>query len=136
MEGAGVIYINNDKILMLRRSNSGDNANSWDFPGGHKKGSETSEQTAKRESKEETGILPKNSIGSIKTNGFVIYLAKMDKPERVKLNHEHNRSKWVKIKDVGDLNLHPKVRKHWPFYMKEIQKRHAKNFKEWLLIDE
>jgi len=48
----GAFVINENKILMIKHQNGGH----WAFPKGHKEPGETDEETAIRETKEETGI--------------------------------------------------------------------------------
>lgn len=54
--GVGVILVRGDRVLMgLRKSSHGEGT--WGFPGGHLEYGETPEECAKRELKEETGIV-------------------------------------------------------------------------------
>ena len=50
----GIVVINEKREFLLIKHRNGDH---WDFPKGHKEGGETSEETALREVKEETGLL-------------------------------------------------------------------------------
>lgn len=57
--GVGIIITKNNKVLLLKRKGShGEGA--WAFVGGHLEFNETLEQCAKREAKEEAGIVLKN----------------------------------------------------------------------------
>ncbi len=54
--GVGVIIIKKDKVLLLKRKNSHGNG-TWAFVGGHLEFNERLEDCAKREAKEEAGII-------------------------------------------------------------------------------
>lgn len=57
--GVGVIIVNDNKVLLLKRKGS-HGEGSWAFIGGHLEFGETLESCAKREVKEEVGIRIKN----------------------------------------------------------------------------
>jgi 8-oxo-dGTP diphosphatase len=72
--GMGVIVLREGKVLLLRRKNIvGDGT--WCFPGGHIEMNETFEETAKRETMEESGIKIKN----VKVVGVTNDLVEKDK---------------------------------------------------------
>jgi len=57
---AGILFVSPSGTgLFLKRSQSGDHANEWCFPGGKQEGNETLEECAAREAKEECGSVPK-----------------------------------------------------------------------------
>jgi 8-oxo-dGTP diphosphatase len=68
--GVGVIVINGSKILMGKRKNAHGHG-SWSFPGGHLELNETTEECARRETLEETGLKVKNiRIGTFTNDIF------------------------------------------------------------------
>lgn len=65
--GVGAIIIKNGKVLLGKRKNShGDGT--WSFPGGHLEFGESVEDSAKRETKEETGLMIDSFEKSVFTN--------------------------------------------------------------------
>ena len=60
MKAAGILFLTpKRRALFLRRSDQGDCAGSWAWPGGKTEEGETAEQCAVRECTEEIGLLPK-----------------------------------------------------------------------------
>lgn len=53
-----VVLLQDNKVLILKRSAGGSNALKWGFPGGGIEDGETAEQAAIRECEEEIGITP------------------------------------------------------------------------------
>lgn len=72
-----MIVVDNNKVLMGKRGNVFGEG-SWAFPGGHLKHNEKIEDCARREIKEEVGIMPKN----IKLIGIVSDLLSDKKQKR------------------------------------------------------
>jgi 8-oxo-dGTP diphosphatase len=68
--GIGVFVFKNGKFLMQQRKGS-HGAGSWSVPGGHLEFSESFEDTARREVKEETGLEIKNvRFGAVTNDRF------------------------------------------------------------------
>ena len=67
--GVGIIIIQDNKTLLLKRNGS-HGQGSWAFVGGHLEFNETLEDCAKREAKEEAGIVLKNVKPVAFTNDF------------------------------------------------------------------
>lgn len=88
---AGTAILHKNKLLLVR-SAAGDQKGKWGPPAGHLEPGETPEETAIRETKEETG-LDVELKGIIQIVGFnykdkdylaVFYLAKAKKPNKIK----------------------------------------------------
>lgn len=59
---AGIAFIANGKVLLLKRGDGGDYPGHWAFPGGHIEDGEIPEQAAVRECVEETTYLPAGAL--------------------------------------------------------------------------
>ena len=75
---AGILFLaDTGKVLLVRRGNGGDFPGHWGLPGGHVEPGETTEEAARREALEETGLDYKGQLEAIHDDGqFVTYLAK------------------------------------------------------------
>jgi 8-oxo-dGTP pyrophosphatase MutT (NUDIX family) len=62
VKAAGVLTIADGAVLFLRRGNGGDHPGEWAFPGGHIEPGESPEESARRETLEETGYEPDKLI--------------------------------------------------------------------------
>lgn len=96
--------------LFLKRSDAGDHAGTWAFPGGKIEGGESPEQAAKRELAEETGhhtsnveFIHQNNSGAFHT--FAAAVSDEFKPD---LNNEHDDHVWALITEPPQ-PLHPGV---------------------------
>ncbi|HEX7483535.1 MAG TPA: NUDIX domain-containing protein [Candidatus Saccharimonadales bacterium] len=108
-----VIIINDDnKILLLQRSDKTPRAHGWDFAGGGVDKGEDPRDAAIRESLEETGLSIDNiqilSTSHGHTNGgeyvMIGYVAHADDDE-VKLSWEHESYKWLAVGEVKQIEL-------------------------------
>ncbi len=100
-----------DKILVLKRKNG-----FWEFPGGGIEWGETPEQSAIREFKEETALVPKNlkflTITSAtykkeeenKHSIYIVYSAECEN-DQVILCGEHTEYRWLTIPELKFLKL-------------------------------
>ncbi len=101
----------NNKVLVLKRKNG-----IWEFPGGGIEWGETPEQSAEREFKEETSLVPKNlqflTITSAtykkeekdKHSIYIVYSAECEH-EKVILCKEHIEYRWLTIPELKFLKL-------------------------------
>lgn len=114
-QGAGIAYVAPaGRALFLKRSDAGDHAGEWCFPGGSVELGETPEQAAVRESREEIGALPygerqamaRTAMDGVEFRTFRQPIAREFTP---KLNDEHTEHAWAPL-DQPPQPLHPGVR--------------------------
>lgn len=105
---AGILFITpQGQMLLLERGMSADNPGTWGLPAGHVEEGESAEGTARRETLEETGFNYTGELRPLSTrNGFTTFLAQVEKPFAVQLNHEHTAFRW----SSHQTNLHPNLR--------------------------
>jgi 8-oxo-dGTP pyrophosphatase MutT (NUDIX family) len=68
MQAAGTLIVADGSVLFLRRGNGGDHPGEWALPGGKTEDGETAEESARRETVEETGYEPHKLIELGTTN--------------------------------------------------------------------
>jgi mutator protein MutT len=135
--GAGIIFTDGQKILLLRRAD-GDHRNTWGQPGGKVEPGETPIDAAVRESKEECGVVTGSRIAQFeeKDGGhqWTTYIYKIDKPFKCKLSHEHNKWKWFEFEELDNIDLHPKLKENIDLYIKRIKQSEGDHltFREWV----
>jgi ADP-ribose pyrophosphatase YjhB (NUDIX family) len=134
--GAGILFTDGEKVLLLKRAGS-DNEATWSIPGGRAEEGETPLDVARRETKEECGTIEGHRIGHFQSRDgahhFHTYLYAVSKPFDCELSKEHSKWKWAKIKDVKEMNLHPRFKESWPTFLRAIEKHFPlkKSFSEW-----
>lgn len=116
-----VIVIDNDKFLILKRSNLvGGSKGFWNFPGGSVEPGEDFAEAAARELEEEAGITVnvdsiKNVANTKRDDLFIHYFLAKDFAGKVKLNYESSDYKWISPEEadnylfVGGGNIESKV---------------------------
>jgi len=130
--GAGILYTDGKKILLLHRSKDAtDFPSTWATAGGGIEEGEESLTAAERESKEEVGAVKGKRITGFLSDPFIMYIYKVDRPFDITLNNEHTESAWVDLDKVIDYKLHPNFRKEWPKYLRAIDKNNH-SFGGWL----
>ena len=135
--GAGILYTDGEKILLLKRNGS-DNEGTWAIPGGKVEKGESYLDAARRESIEECGKVLGNRIEDFQSRDgahhFYTYLYSVSKPFECELSKEHSKWKWVNLNEVEKMNLHPRFKESWPTFLRAIQKHFPlkKSFSEWL----
>lgn len=130
--GAGTAITDGSRILLLQRADN----RTWCLPGGHPKEGETPLETARRETKEESGFLPngKPEVCVSSPNTFRTCVFVIDDTFECKLSSEHLASKWVSLDRVRNLNLYKPLRENWTDLLNAILKkiRKQESFAEWI----
>lgn len=141
--GAGIFFTDGKQVLLLKRSDKGDNANTWGLPGGSAKQGETESGTARREVREECGTVQGKHFDSlIEENGhhhWKTFFYKIENPFDCKLSDEHTEYRWVPFDKIEELTLHPKLQDSWDRHMSVVAKhfpREDVGFREWLILKE
>lgn len=126
MKGAGIIFTDGNKLLLLRKNKA------FEIPGGKAKKSENPLETAERECKEEIGCCPGVRFAHHdERDYFRVYLYRVYKPFAVKLSNEHTGYEWVAWKDLDQCRLHPMFVENLPHYLKLVKKEFTSSFREW-----
>jgi 8-oxo-dGTP pyrophosphatase MutT (NUDIX family) len=105
MPAAGVMFLSDDRVLLLRRVDTGE----WAFPGGHVEPGETFEQAARRECQEEIGRecgeLVEWTRRAKDGIDFVTFATRVKEQFEPVLNYEHDASDWVRVGDVAGISM-------------------------------
>ncbi|MHB8443350.1 MAG: NUDIX hydrolase [Patescibacteria group bacterium] len=109
----GIVVLNNNKVLMVRREPNDFLGGNWELPGGGIDEGETFKEGLTRELAEETGLKVKDIIGIFKgfdyTNekhrvrqvNFLVTTTTLD----ITLSHEHDAFLWVGSNDLGNITM-------------------------------
>lgn len=100
---------NDEKYLILKRSEQNSSSGEWIFPGGSIEQGETPKQAAIRELKEETSLKEKvvdegscyigeGELGYWKLHPYHIKVSNKE----VRLNHEHSDYKWLTLEELKE----------------------------------
>lgn len=127
-QGAGFVFTDGESILLLKRSEKGDNHGKWGIPGGKAEEEETALGCAQRETQEEIGRLPKGRrIGSIESvdgrHVFTTYVCLVPAKFSCKLSDEHSDYDWYALDDLKNVELHDKLKEVMPDIRKIIEKK-------------
>ena len=139
--GAGIFFTDGSSVLLLKRSDVGDNPDTWALPGGTAKQGETPIGTAIRETKEETGLsqIPGYRIESLDTkNGrqnFTVFIYRVKENFDIDLSKEHTDWEWVKFDSLKEKTLHPKFEENIDRYLRVIRRK-IDTFEEWVNFTE
>jgi|APSaa5957512493_1039668.scaffolds.fasta_scaffold260327_1 8-oxo-dGTP diphosphatase len=114
-----VVVVRGKRILFLKRAGNGgsENDDEWELPGGHLNVGERFRGGAKREVREETGIIISKLKVILKEKDFVLFLAK-PRTVKVKLSNEHKDYKWVNMRSILKLNLSKPTQKNLKHILK------------------
>ena len=106
IQAAGCIVIANGKMLFIRRSQSSTFPGQWNFPGGHVEPSETLEDAARRETKEETGFMPDRLTGFATVHegdtDFTVFLSRVNEPCEVTLSDKSDGAQWLPLGEAPE----------------------------------
>ena len=137
-QGAGILFTDGDKILLLRRAPDDQDGDTWGLPGGGSHDEEKPHDTAVRETKEECGIskIPGTQFDifdqkypTFHWTTFLYAVTAQFKPKQ--LSQEHTDWQWFDLKSIKEVNLHPKLRPQIESYVKSIRKKFGEKFEEW-----
>lgn len=106
---AGILFVNDGCVLLLKRSEDAEDApGTWGFPGGSIEAGETPEAAARREMLEECGYAYEGPLAPLYTSadGFQCFGAAVAHPTVPKLNDEHTAAQWASFDDLPK-PLHP-----------------------------
>lgn len=131
MKNGGILYTDGKQVLLLKKRDNG----SWGLPGGTAKKGETDIATARRETKEECGVLTGTQFDKLSEKDWITFLYKIDKPFKCRLSKEHTDWKWFNFDELKKINLHPKFKQKLHQYIKLVQKEFGKDFKEWFYYE-
>ncbi len=118
---AGLLLVQNRKVLLQHRAQWVHNGDTWGIPGGARDSHETIIEAAAREAHEEVGIqvdaftpfathIVNHDLWEYNT---VLAHAHEDITTHA-MNEESLQVEWVAIDSVGEKNLHPSFEKAWP----------------------
>lgn len=133
-KGAGFLYSDGTKVLLLRRSEKGDHNHTWCIPGGKLKEEETFLGGAQREVREETGHLPScRRLGQFDNQDgrhiFRTFVCQVERPYDVTLSDEHNAYRWVPLDEAMNMRLHPKLRELLPRMIDLVREKSGGTFR-------
>ncbi len=98
------------KIVVLRKSD----LQKWELPGGKIEEDEDRFEAARRELKEETGMLAENFTDLVRVeiedengcaNAYIVYTSDVSGSAEPS-SHEHDERKWVETENYPDLDFH------------------------------
>ena len=134
--GAGILFTDGHKILLLKRATGGSHFEAWCIPGGKVEHKENVIDAAKREAIEECGHFEGYRFADYEDiDGrfrFTTFLYAIEKPFDVKLSDEHSDYKWIDIEKVETLKLHPRFKLAWPSFKRRISYHFRKSFSDWV----
>ena len=124
-KSCGTIIIENNKVLLIQQTD-----NAWGFPKGHVENNETEQETAIRETKEETNldveiISNKKYIINYKINNdidkeVVFFLAKKTSDKIKKQDEEIKNIKWVDLNQAFDIITYENTKGIYKEVLKDI----------------
>ncbi len=138
-KAAGIIFTDGKSILLMKKAGEGENIGTWGIPGGKAKSGETEIGNAIRETKEETGLdtIPGTRFDQISNRSgqtkFTAFFYLVPKTFDIDLSTEHSEFEWVRLDDMKEFTLHPKLKENLPEYRRKIERKTARPaFTEWL----
>jgi 8-oxo-dGTP pyrophosphatase MutT (NUDIX family) len=134
-KGAGIWFTEGTSVLLLKRSNKGDNPGTWGLPGGKLEDGETNIDGALREVREECGgsFAGKRFDSLLDQDGrftWTTFFYKVDKKFDCKLSDEHTDWAWIPFNELESYELHPKFKANLDRHLRVMERR-PDTFKEW-----
>lgn len=124
-KSCGTIIIENNKVLLIQQTD-----NAWGFPKGHVENNEKEQETAIRETKEETNldveiISNKKYIINYKINNeidkeVIFFLAKKTSDKIKKQDEEIKNIKWVGLTKAFDIITYENTKNLYKEVLKDI----------------
>ena len=124
-KSCGTIIIENNKVLLIQQTD-----NAWGFPKGHVENNEKEQETAIRETKEETNldveiISNKKYIINYKINNeidkeVIFFLAKKTSDKIKKQDEEIKNIKWVDLTKAFDIITYENTKDIYKEVLKDI----------------
>ncbi len=124
-KSCGTIIIENNKVLLIQQTD-----NAWGFPKGHVENNEKEQETAIRETKEETNldveiISNKKYITNYKINNeidkeVIFFLAKKTSDKIKKQDEEIKNIKWVDLTKAFDIITYENTKNLYKEVLKDI----------------
>ena len=124
-KSCGTIIIENNKVLLIQQTD-----NAWGFPKGHVENNEKEQETAIRETKEETNldveiISNKKYITNYKINNeidkeVIFFLAKKTSDKIKKQDEEIKNIKWVDLTKAFDIVTYENTKNLYKEVLKDI----------------
>lgn len=124
-KSCGTIIIENNKVLLIQQTD-----NAWGFPKGHVENNEKEQETAIRETKEETNldveiISNKKYIINYKINNeidkeVIFFLAKKTSDKIKKQDEEIKKIKWVDLTKAFDIITYENTKNLYKEVLKDI----------------
>lgn len=125
-KSCGTIIIENNKVLLIQQTD-----NAWGFPKGHVENNETQQETAIRETKEETNldveiISNKKYIINYKINNeidkeVIFFLAKKTSDKIKKQDEEIKNIKWVDLNQAFEIITYENTKDIYKEVLKDIK---------------
>jgi 8-oxo-dGTP pyrophosphatase MutT (NUDIX family) len=114
LKAAGVLFRTGGRVLLLRRTEAGDQGGSWALPGGKVEKGEKIESAATRECFEETEYIIKEPMALFarrQADGvdYTTFQVRLEAPFAPDLNEEHDDYRWAEEGDYPS-PLHPGVK--------------------------
>lgn len=124
-KSCGTIIIENNKVLLIQQTD-----NAWGFPKGHVENNEKEQETAIRETKEETNldveiISNKKYITNYKINNeidkeVIFFLAKKTSDKIKKQDEEIKNIKWVDLTKAFDIITYENTKNLYKEVLRDI----------------
>lgn len=107
-KAAGILFISQGRVLLLKRSGEGDHPREWALPGGKLEPGEDPDQAARREVFEETGYSVSDPLTGYVPGKYMVFIKSLPEIFIPVLNDEHTEYQWCHLWDLPK-PVHPKL---------------------------